>query len=109
MGYSAEVVRRARQRLESMRADRESQNRQRSAEAYAKVPRIKEIDILLRRTMAAAAQAVFTKGDDARAAMERVRQENLGLQREREALTFTYESNILSGTSFGTKGSKGKA
>ena len=30
-------------------------------------------------------------------------------QREREALTFTYESNILSGTSFGTKGSKGKA
>ena len=30
-------------------------------------------------------------------------------QREREALTFTYESNILSGTTFGTKGSKGKA
>ena len=30
-------------------------------------------------------------------------------QREREALTFTYESNILAGTSFGAKGSKGKA
>lgn len=30
-------------------------------------------------------------------------------QRERDALTFTYESNILSGTSFGAKGSKGKA
>ena len=30
-------------------------------------------------------------------------------QRERDALTFTYESNILSGTTFGTKGSKGKA
>ena len=30
-------------------------------------------------------------------------------QREREALTFTYESNILSGTTFGTKGCKGKA
>ena len=28
-------------------------------------------------------------------------------QREREALTFTYESNILSGTTFGTKGCKG--
>jgi D-alanine-D-alanine ligase len=28
-------------------------------------------------------------------------------QREREALTFTYESNILSGTAFGSKGSKG--
>ena len=30
-------------------------------------------------------------------------------QRERDALTFTYESNILSGTTFGTKGCKGKA
>ncbi len=30
-------------------------------------------------------------------------------QRERDALTFTYESNILSGTTFGAKGSKGKA
>ena len=28
-------------------------------------------------------------------------------QRERDALTFTYESNILSGTTFGAKGSKG--
>ena len=28
-------------------------------------------------------------------------------QREREALTFSYESNILSGTAFGTKGCKG--
>ena len=28
-------------------------------------------------------------------------------QREREALTFTYESNILAGTTFGTKGAKG--
>lgn len=28
-------------------------------------------------------------------------------QREREALTFTYESNILAGTTFGTKGCKG--
>ncbi len=30
-------------------------------------------------------------------------------QRQRQTLTFTYESNILSGTSFGAKGSKGKA
>ena len=28
-------------------------------------------------------------------------------QRERDALTFSYESNILSGTTFGTKGCKG--
>lgn len=86
MAYSTEAVARARQRLAEAKADKESESRARLMEGYAKVPRLKEIDILLRRTMAAAAQAVFAKGDDARAAMERVRQENLGLQREREAL-----------------------
>ena len=40
----------------------ESENRQHLAEAYAKVPRIREIDMLLRRTMAQAAQAAFFAG-----------------------------------------------
>ena len=86
MGYSAETVRRARQRLEGMRADRESQNRQRLAEAYAAAPRIKEIDLLLRQSMAVAAQAAFLQGADARQALEQVKQENLKLQEERRAL-----------------------
>ena len=50
MGYSAEVVQRARARLAQAKEDRESENRQHLAEAYAKVPRIREIDMLLRRT-----------------------------------------------------------
>lgn len=86
MAYSAEVVRRARQRLESMRADQESQNRQRLNEAYAKVPRIKQIDLLLRQSMALAAQAAFQQGNDGRQAMEQVKQANLALQEERKAL-----------------------
>ena len=94
MGYSAEVVRRARQRLESMRADRESQNRQRTAEAYAKVPRIKEIDILLRQSMALAAQAAFLQGSDGKLAMEQVKAKNLSLQEERQALI---EANFPAG------------
>ena len=38
MAYSLEVVRRARAQLAQAREDRESENRQHLAEAYAKVP-----------------------------------------------------------------------
>ena len=54
--------------------------------AYAKVPRIKEIDLLLRRSMALAMQAAFQTGSDAKAAMEAVKQANLALQAEKKAL-----------------------
>ncbi|MGM9590788.1 MAG: ATP-binding protein [Faecousia sp.] len=94
MAYSADVVRRARDRLAQAREDRESENRQHLAEAYARVPRIKEIDIQLRRTMAKAAQAAFLQGSDGRAEMEAVRMENLNLQRERARLA---EANFEEG------------
>lgn len=86
MAYSAEVVRRARARLASAKADRESENQQHLQIAYNQVPRIKEIDLLLRRSMALAAQAVFSQGGDARLAMEQVKEANLALQQERQAL-----------------------
>ncbi len=90
MAYSAEVVRRARQRLAQAREDRESENRQHLAQAYAQVPRIREIDIQLRHTMAKAAQAAFRQGSDGRAEMDAVRMENLKLQRERARLAAEY-------------------
>jgi len=90
MGYSAEVVQRARARLAQAKEDRESENRQHLAEAYARVPRIREIDIQLRRTMAKAAQAAFLQGSDGRAEMDAVRRENLQLQQERSYLAKTY-------------------
>ena len=90
MGYSAEVVRRARERLAQAREDRESENRQHLQEAYTKVPRLKEIDLQLRRTMAMAAQAAFVSGSDAQEALARVREENMALQRERQALAAEY-------------------
>ncbi len=86
MAYSAEVVARARARLAEAREDRESENRQHLAEAYAQVPRIREIDMLLRRTMAVTARLAFASGADAREAMEQVKEQNLSLQREREYL-----------------------
>ena len=86
MAYSAEVVKRARARLAQAKEDRESENRQHLTEAYARVPRIREIDMELRRTMAQAAQAAFLQGSDGRDMMERVRLQNLELQQERAIL-----------------------
>ena len=86
MAYSNEVVRKARAELASRKADHESQMLARLHDAYAKVPRIKEIDGLLRRSMAVAMQVVFQTGSDAKAAMEEVKQANLALQAEKKAL-----------------------
>ena len=86
MGYSTEVVQRARARLAQAKEDRESENRQHLAEAYARVPRIREIDLELRRTMAQAAQAAFLKGSDGREQLEQVRLQNMELQQERAIL-----------------------
>ena len=90
MAYSAQVVARARARLAEAREDRESENRQHLAEAYERVPRIREIDMQLRRTMAMTARLCFTSGADAREAMEQVKEQNLALQREREFLIGEY-------------------
>ena len=86
MAYSAQVVARARARLAEAREDRESENRQHLQEAYDLVPRIRQIDMELRRTMAETARLAFATGIDAREAMEQVKEQNLSLQREREFL-----------------------
>ena len=90
MGYSAEVVQRARARLAEAKADRESENQQHLAHAYEQVHRLREIDRQLRLTMALAAQAVFSQGGDVQAAMEAAKEKNLALQQEREALARMY-------------------
>lgn len=90
MAYSAEVVQRARARLAQAKEDRESENRQHLAEGYARVPRIREIDVELRRTMAQAAQAAFLQGSDGREEMDKIRDRNLMLQNERAALAAMY-------------------
>ena len=94
MAYSLEVTRRALQRLAQEKADHESRYNHRLFEAYQKLPRLKEIDIALRKTMVLAAQAAFTKGGDALQAMEQVKTANLALQAERKALL---EANFAPG------------
>lgn len=84
--YRPEIVMQAKQRLAQRKAEKESKYHQHLQQAYAQLPRLKQIDIELRRTMTVAAQTVFTQGGDPVAAMEQVKKENLTLQRERKDL-----------------------
>lgn len=86
MAYDREVIRRARERLAQARAERESENMRHLMDAYARVPRLREIDLELRKSMTVAARAVFTSGGDATAAMAEVKQANIALQQERQWL-----------------------
>ena len=98
MGYSIEVVRRARERLAQARAERERENREHLALAYAQQPRLREIDRQLRVTMAGAARAAFA-GGEALSLMEKAKAENLALQREREQIVRScFEEGFLDET-----------
>jgi len=99
MGYSIEVVRRARERLAQARSDRERENREHLALAYEQQPRLREIDRQLRMTMAGAARAAFA-GGEALKLMEQAKAENLALQREREQIVRScFEEGFLDETS----------
>ena len=96
MAYSTEVLSRARARLAMAREDRESENREHLQNAYRQVPRLRQIDLQLRATMAKAAQAAFTQGGDPVEMMEEARRENLLLQQERaELVALHFEEGYL--------------
>ena len=84
MAYSSEIVRKARRRLEESRQMREAETSARLRQVYEALPRVRQIDSLLRRSMAMAAQSMFTQG--AEDAFLQVRQANQALQQERQAL-----------------------
>lgn len=86
MAYSTEVIARARARLAQAKEDRQSENRQHLAQAYEQLPRLRDIDIELRKTMVLAAKAVFASGSDPKEAMDAAKEQNLELQRERAFL-----------------------
>ncbi len=86
MAYSNEVVARARGRLESINEDRASRYRQRLQTVYAKLPRVRELDVQLQKSMVLATQAVFAGNEGAAEALEAVKEANLTLQQERREL-----------------------
>ena len=64
MAYSEQVLHRARARLEQAKAEREQENAAHRADAYARYPRLAEIDNELRRTMAELMAAALQRGED---------------------------------------------
>ena len=94
MAYSADVVRRARERLAQAKADRESENRQHLMQAYEKLPQLRQIDRQLQQNMAEAARTVFSQNADVQQTMEQAKLVSLQLQRQRAELI---EANLEEG------------
>ncbi|MBQ9930372.1 MAG: ATP-binding protein [Oscillospiraceae bacterium] len=90
MAYSADVLKRAKDRLALEKADRESEYQRHLLEAYSRVPRLQEIDRQMQQTVLAAVQLVFAKGADVTRALEEAKQQNLALQQERAVLVSTH-------------------
>lgn len=84
MAYSSAVVSRARARLAEEKRESEELHNRRVRDAYAQFPRLKQIDIELRATMAETMAACFASGGDPQAAIASIRDKNLALQHERE-------------------------
>ena len=96
MSYDAAVLRRASARLEERRRRRQADLADRRAEVERRAPRVAEIDERLRRTLLEVARATF-RGGDPTPAIDALRDENLALQAEREALLTAagYPSDVL--------------
>lgn len=84
MAYSEEVLARAQARLAQARQEQQDSYEAHLREAYARYPRLKEIDRELRATAAQIIAATFRKGEDPGAAIAAIREKNLALQQERE-------------------------
>ena len=84
MAYSEDIIRRAQDRLQHAKADHDSESAARIARIYAAYPRLREIDVALRRSVAQAVAAALRHGEDPTPVIERLKEENLSLQRERE-------------------------
>lgn len=86
MAYDKEVLSDTLRELEAERAAREQELAQRRAEVYAEIPRVRAIDDALRGAAAAVLRASLESNEDPSAAIARLRDRNLALQRERTGL-----------------------
>ena len=84
MAYSKEVLYRAEARLEQARRQNELDCERRISAIYEKLPRLAEIDRELRKTSAKVYAAAFRESESPEQAMQKLKEENLSLQRERD-------------------------
>ena len=84
MAYEKQILHRAEARLEQARRQNELECDRRIGEIYEKFPRLRQIDLELRKTSAKVYAAAFRESEDPAKAMQKLKEENLSLQRERE-------------------------
>ena len=86
MAYDGRIMQRALTRFDEDKQRRAAQLEQRRRTAYARQPRLAEIDTELRGTMSRIISSALARGTDPLPAIRVLRDENLQLQRERAAL-----------------------
>ncbi len=86
MAYSAKVIAQARQRLEQENNNKKQAYYARQEQAYAKLPRVRQIDLQLFRNMSQAVQCALRPDADPVGVLSACRQENEQLQAEKDAL-----------------------
>ena len=86
MGYDANVLRRATQRLEQGRRERRERVENLRRDAYARQPKLERLDRQLQQTMAQLVAAALRQGGDPARAVREVRERNLAIQQERAVL-----------------------
>lgn len=84
MAYTPQVIRRATSRLETARQAHDFETDQRIGQIYETYPRLKEVDLLLRQTVAKVMLENYRAGGEASEAVEKIRKENKELQAERQ-------------------------
>lgn len=86
MAYEGKILRRALQRFEEDKRQREERFQARREGVFQRQPRLREIDGELRATMSRILASALRRGTDPRAAVEALKKQNLGLQEERKLL-----------------------
>lgn len=86
MAYDGRVLRRALERFEEDRRERESRFQGRREAVFRRQPRLRQIDAELRSTTSRIISSALRRGTDPLPALEVLRDENLSLQEEKRAL-----------------------
>lgn len=86
MAYDGRLLRLAQERYEADRSVREADLAEQREQLYARRPRLREIQDQLRRTASRVMAAALRRGEDPLPEIQRLREENLSLQAERQML-----------------------
>ena len=90
MGYDGKILRRALQRRREERALWEDAQEKRRQKIYQSIPRLLEIDHMLRQTMFQVIKEALEAGDDPTKAINEIRAKNQSLQEEQRQLLQKY-------------------